>query len=144
MSAFLLPNNFIASLLSVGWKRAWSWFLRKLCFPVSTALRGVGPGSSFGVPYRLTSSPPKCTFPILPEWNTQKYTFGMGRISGLAELAGDKLRGKNRMKRLRRRAPGSESVPRLSPGVFIARNVKRADDSRTSYVPDRFPHSRPL
>lgn len=62
MSAFLEPNNFMASLLSVGWKRACSWFLMKLCLPASAEPRGVGPGSSFGVPYNETSSTPKCTY----------------------------------------------------------------------------------
>lgn len=63
--AFLLPNSFIASLLSVGWNRACSWFLMNDCLPESGRPgwfpMGAGPGSSLGVPYRLRSSPPKCT-----------------------------------------------------------------------------------
>ncbi len=105
IKAFLLPNSFMASLLSVGWNRACSWFLMKLCLLVSPALLPLpppppapppvlpllefetrpppplgpvppgplwllmeGPSSSFGVPYRLISSPPKWTFPLPPRW----------------------------------------------------------------------------
>lgn len=74
INAFLEPKSFMANLLSVGWNNACSWFLRKLCFPVSPkpmeAATGVGPGSSLGVPYSETSSAPvpvlipKCTFPL--------------------------------------------------------------------------------
>jgi len=58
----LLPNNFIANLLSVGWKRACSWFLRKegledvspgagvAAAPAPVPAMRLGPSSSFGVP----------------------------------------------------------------------------------------------
>lgn len=53
--AFLLPNSFIASLLSDGWNRAISWSRRSLA--KFAGFVTVGLSSSFGVPYRLISSP---------------------------------------------------------------------------------------
>lgn len=60
ISAFLDPNSFMANLLSVGWKRACSWFRRKPC--LASVAGGAG---STGVPYKDTSSkPPKWTLPV--------------------------------------------------------------------------------
>jgi len=53
--AFLLPNSFMASLLSDGWNNAISWSRRSLA--KVAGLVTVGLSSSFGVPYRLISSP---------------------------------------------------------------------------------------
>src|SRR6218665_3984505 len=58
ISAFLFPNNFIASLLSDGWKNEMIWSLRKLLGDRRDAsVSRKGDSSSFGVPYRLISSP---------------------------------------------------------------------------------------
>jgi len=54
--AFLLPNSFMASLLSDGWNRAISWSRRSLA-KLAGLVIVVGLSSSFGVPYRLMSSP---------------------------------------------------------------------------------------
>ena len=75
MRAFFEPNNFIASLLSVGWKMFCNWFrtqpglesLEKLNVwpPDSAPALDPGTSSSLGVPYSETSSfsELKCTLP---------------------------------------------------------------------------------
>lgn len=60
-SAFLLPNNFIASRLSVGWNHDCSWFFKKFDDIFSVNVCKFGNGSSFGVPYSETSSKWTCS-----------------------------------------------------------------------------------
>lgn len=55
-NAFLLPNNFIANRLSVGWNHDCSWFFKKFEDIFSVKVDIFGNGSSFGVPYKETSS----------------------------------------------------------------------------------------
>lgn len=64
--AFLLPNNFIARRLSVGWNHDCSWFFRKFddIFSVIVDMFGNG-SSSFGVPYKETSSKWTCNVYIV-------------------------------------------------------------------------------
>jgi len=87
MRAFFEPNNFIASRLSVGWNSACNWLRRNEGFESPTedtlapdlsrfVMLGVN-GSSFGVPYKLPSSPEKCTLEPLksagpPDLSVQK------------------------------------------------------------------------
>lgn len=59
--AFLLPNNFIASRLSVGWNHDCSWFFKKFDDIFSVNVCKFGNGSSFGVPYSETSSKWTCS-----------------------------------------------------------------------------------
>lgn len=55
-NAFLLPNSFMASRLSVGWNHACNWFFKKFDDVFSAVVGIDGSGSSFGVPYKETSS----------------------------------------------------------------------------------------
>lgn len=55
-NAFLLPNNFIANRLSVGWNHDCSWFFKKFDDIFSLIVCMFGNSSSFGVPYNETSS----------------------------------------------------------------------------------------
>ena len=60
ISALLLPNSFMASLLSDGWKKATIWSRRKLVGDARSddaSTSRNGDISSFGVPYRRTASP---------------------------------------------------------------------------------------
>lgn len=55
-NAFLLPNNFIANRLSVGWNHDCSWFFKKFDDIFSLIVCMFGNSSSLGVPYNETSS----------------------------------------------------------------------------------------
>jgi len=59
ISALLLPNSFMASLLSDGWKKATIWSRRKLVGDARSddaSTSRNGDISSFGVPYRRAAS----------------------------------------------------------------------------------------
>lgn len=55
-NAFLLPNNFIANRLSVGWNHDCNWFFKKFDDIFSLIVCKFGNSSSLGVPYNETSS----------------------------------------------------------------------------------------